>query len=149
LHPYEYRHFQEQEIEMEGLGAGLAALAFWGFIAAVVVGGIWYAVREKEAQHETLRRMIDSGKDLDEEAISRVFKENSRPERDLKIGGIITVFAAPGLAVLGWFLGDIAEEAYHALLGVAGLVAFVGVGLLIAARVAEKANANDGRPTGS
>ena len=30
---------------MEGLGAGLAAMAFWGFIAAVVVGGIWYAVR--------------------------------------------------------------------------------------------------------
>ena len=38
-------------------------------------------------------------------------------------------------------------EAYHALLGVAGLVAFVGVGLLIAARVAEKAAANDGGPT--
>lgn len=131
---------------MDGLGAGLAALAFWGFIAAVVVGGIWYAVREKEAQHETLRRMIDSGKDLDEEAISRVFKENSRPDRDLKIGGIITVFAAPGLAVLGWFLADVSSEAYNALLGVAGLVAFVGVGLLIAARVAEKAYADDGAP---
>ena len=132
---------------MEGLGAGLAAFAFWGFIAAVVVGGIWYAVREKEAQHETLRRMIDSGKDLDEEAISRVFKENSRPERDLKIGGIITIFAAPGLAVLGWFLADVSSEAFSALLGVAGLVAFVGVGLLIAARVAAKAPADDGRPT--
>ena len=60
---------------MEGLGAGLAAFAFWGFIAAVVVGGIWYAVREKEAQHETLRRMIDSGRDLDEEAISRIFMD--------------------------------------------------------------------------
>jgi RNA polymerase sigma-70 factor (ECF subfamily) len=72
---------------MEGLGAGLAAMSFWLFIAAVVVGGIWYAIREKEAQHETLRRMIDSGKDLDEETISRVFKENSRPDRDLKIGG--------------------------------------------------------------
>ena len=47
LHPYEYRHFQTQEIEMEGLGAGLAAPAFWGFIAAVVGGGIWYAVLEK------------------------------------------------------------------------------------------------------
>ena len=129
---------------MEGLGAGLAALAFWGFIAAVVVGGIWYAVREKEAQHETLRRMIDSGKDLDEEAISRVFKDNSRPDRDLKIGGIIAIFASPGLAVLGWFLGNVSDEAYHALLGVAGLVAFVGVGLLVAARFAEKANANDG-----
>ena len=129
---------------MEGLGAGLAALAFWGFIAAVVVGGIWYAVREKEAQHETLRRMIDSGKDLDVAAISRVFKENSRPERDLKIGGIVTLFAAPGLVILGWFLGEVSQEAYHALRGVAGLVAFVGVGLLIAARVAEKSSANDG-----
>ena len=133
---------------MDGLGAGLAALAFWGFIAAAVVGGIWYAVREKEAQHETLRRMIDSGREFDEQAISRVFKENSQPERDLKIGGIITVFAAPGLAILGWFLGDVAEAAYHALLGVAGLTAFVGVGLLIAARVAEKAAEKDGRPTG-
>jgi len=134
---------------MEGLGAGLAAFAFWGFIAAVVVGGIWYAVREKEAQHETLRRMIDSGKDLDEEAISRVFKENSRPERDLKIGGIIAASAAPGLATLGWFLGDVSNEAYHALLGVAGLVAFVAVGLLVAARVAERSYADDGKPTGS
>jgi hypothetical protein len=132
---------------MEGLGAGLAALAFWGFIAAVVVGGIWYAVREKEAQHETLRRMIDSGKELDEEAISRVFKENSRPDRDLKIGGIIAASAAPGLAVLGWFLRNVSDEAFHALLGVGGLVAFVAVGLLIAAKVAEKSYADEGRPT--
>jgi hypothetical protein len=132
---------------MEGLGAGLAALAFWGFIAAVVVGGIWYAVREKEAQHETLRRMIDSGKELDEEAISRVFKENSRPDRDLKIGGIIAASAAPGLAVLGWFLRSVSDEAFHALLGVGGLVAFVAVGLLIAAKVAEKSYADEGRPT--
>lgn len=129
---------------MEGLGAGLAAFAFWGFIAACVVGGIWYAVREKEAQHETLRRMIDSGKDLDEAAISRVFKENSRPERDLKIGGIIAASAAPGLAVFGWFLRNVSEEAFHALSGVAGLVAFVAVGLLVAAKVAEKSYANDG-----
>ena len=132
---------------MDGLGAGLAALAFWGFIAAVVVGGIWYAVREKEAQHETLRRMIDSGRDLDEETISKVFKENGRPDRDLRIGGVIAASAAPGLAVLGWFLGRVSEEAYHALLGVAGLVAFVAVGLLLAARVAEKSYVDDGRPS--
>ena len=131
---------------MDGLGAGLAAFAFWGFIAAVVVGGIWYAVREKEAQHETLRRMIDSGRDLDEEAISRIFTDKGRPERDLKIGGIIAASAAPGLAILGWFLGDISNEAYHALLGVAGLVAFVAAGLLLAARVAERSYADDGRP---
>ena len=91
--------------------------------------------------------MIYSGRELHAQAISPVFKENGRPERDLKIGGIVTLFAAPGLAVLGWFLRGVSMEAYHALLGVAGLVAFVGVGLLIAARVAEKAAANDGGPT--
>lgn len=134
---------------MEGLGAGLAAVAFWGFIAAVVVGGIWYAVREKEAQHETLRRMIDSGKDLDEDAVSRVFKENRRPERDLKIGGVIAAFAAPGLAVLGWFLRNVSDEAFHALSGVAGLVAFVAAGLLVAARIAKGSDADNGKPTRS
>jgi hypothetical protein len=134
---------------MEGLGAGLAAVAFWGFIAAVIVGGIWYAVREKEAQHETLRRMIDSGKDLDEDAVSRVFKENGRPERDLKIGGVIAAFAAPGLAVLGWFLRNVSDEAFHALSGVAGLVAFVAAGLLVAARIAKASDDDNGRRTRS
>ena len=132
---------------MEALGAGMAALAFWGFIASIVVAGIWYAVREKEAQHETLRRMIDSGKELDEEAISRIFKENSRPDRDLKIGGLITIFVSPGVALFAWFLGRFSEEAFYALLGVAGLVAFVGVGLLAAAKFAERSYAEDnGRP---
>ena len=132
---------------MEALGAGLAALAFWGFIASVVVAGIWYAVREKEAQHETLRRMIDSGKELDEDAISRIFKENSRPDRDLKIGGLITIFVSPGVALFAWFLGRFSEEAFYALLGVSGLVAFVGVGLLIAANFAARAYAEDQRQT--
>ena len=124
-------------------------MSFWLFIATVVVGGIWYAVREKEAQHETLRRMIDSGKELDEEAISRVFKENSRPDRDLKIGGIIAASAAPGLVVLGWFLKNVSDEAFYALSGVAGLVAFIAIGLLVAAKIAEKSYAGDGRSTGS
>jgi hypothetical protein len=134
---------------MEGLGAGLAAMAFWGFIAAVVVGGIWYAVREKQAQHETLRQMIESGKDFNEETISRIFKENSRPHVDLKVGGTITLFCAPGLAVLGWFLGRFSGEAFNALLGVSGLVAFVGAGLLIASKIAEKAyHQGNGQSTG-
>ena len=134
---------------MEGLGAGLGAFAFWGFIAAVVVGGIWYAVREKEAQHETLRRMIDSGQQLDEESIARIFKEtaaDSRPDRDLKIAGLIVIFCSPGLAVFAWFLGRFSEEAYYALLGVSGLVAFVGVGLLVAAKFAERAYGDDDGP---
>lgn len=124
---------------MDGIGGGLAAMAFWGFIAAVVVGGMWYAIREREAQHETLRRIIESGQPIDQALMDKVLGGDRVVHRDLKIGGLIVLFVAPGLAVLGWFISFVAEEALMPLLGVAALVAFVGVGLLIASKVAERA----------
>ncbi len=124
---------------MEGFGFGLAALAFWGFIATVVVAGIWYAIREKEAQHETLRRVIESGRDVNVEVIDRVMSDGGKSETDLKVGGYITLFVAPGLALLGYVLrvatGE--DKVFTILLGVAGLVAFVAIGLLVAAKVTE------------
>ena len=49
-----------------GIGAGLAALAFWGFIAAVVVAYYWDSIRKRDAQHETVRRALESGQQLDQ-----------------------------------------------------------------------------------
>lgn len=123
---------------MEALGGGLVALAFWGFIASCVVGGIWYAIREKEAQHETLRRIIESGKNIDADLVDRIMSRGGDPERDLRVAALITLSAAPGLAVLGWFLSGASEKAFTALLGVAGLVFFVSLGLFAAARAAGK-----------
>ncbi len=123
---------------MGGLGAGLAAFAFWGFIAACVVGGIWYSIREKETQHETLRRIIESGQPVDEALMDKILGGDKVVHRDLKIGGYITLSAAPGLVILGWFLSTIQEKVLMPLLGVAGLVACVGIGLLVAAKVAER-----------
>ena len=125
---------------MEGLGFGIAAFAFWGFIASCVVGGIWYAIREKEAQHETLRRIIESGKDVDAEVIDQVMNEGGKSETDLKVGGLITLFVAPGLALLGFVLKVATDndQVFTILLGVAGLVAFIALGLLAAAKVVER-----------
>ena len=125
---------------MEGLGAGLVALAFWGFIAAVVVAGIWYGIRERQAQHETLRHMIDSGKPIDQALMDKVLGGDRQVHRDLRIGGLIVLCAAPGMALLGWFISRIAEPALMPLLGVATLMVFVGIGLLAASRAAEKAS---------
>jgi Domain of unknown function (DUF6249) len=125
---------------MEGLGAGLVALAFWGFIAAVVVAGIWYGIRERQAQHETLRHMIDSGKPIDQALMDKVLGGDRQVHRDLRIGGLIVLCAAPGMALLGWFISRIAEPALMPLLGVAALMVFVGIGLLAASRAAEKAS---------
>ena len=125
---------------MEGFGFGLAAFAFWGFIAAVVVAGIWYAIREKETQHETLRRIIESGKDVNVDVIDRVMSDGGKSETDLKVGGYITMSVAPGLILLGYVLQVATGESkvFTILLGVAGLVFFIACGLLVAAKVTER-----------
>jgi len=117
---------------------GLAALGFWLFIGAAAVGGIWDGVRKREAQHETLRRIIESGKEPDQELMDKLLGHNEHPEHDLKVAGLIVIFVAPGLALMGYLLG-----AFMPLLGVAGLVAFVGIGLLTAARYLKRAGSED------
>ena len=122
---------------MEALGGGIAAFAFWGFIAAVVVAGIWYAAREREAQHETLRRFVESGKPIDDKLIDKVLGGDKNVARDLRIGGVITLSVAPGLVILGWFISKLAEPALMPMLGAAALVGCIGIGLLVAARSAD------------
>ena len=128
---------------MDGLGAGLSALAFWGFLAAVVVGGIWYGLRERQAQYDTVRRIIESGQPVDEALIDKIIGGNRPPDRSLKIAGLIVIFVAPGLAVLAWFIGQLSEPWLMPILGAAALVAFVGVGLLVAAKAAERMYGKD------
>lgn len=123
---------------MEALGGGLAVFAFWGFIASCVIGGIWYAIREKQAQHETLRRIIESGKDVDAEVIDRIMSgDKGKSEVDLQVGGYITLAVAPGLVVLGWFLqmatGN--DKVFMVMVGVAGLVICVAGGILFASKI--------------
>ena len=85
---------------MEGI-FGLAAFGFWMFIAAVSLGGIWDGIRKREAEHETLRRMIESGKEPDKAMVDKLIGSRKKPERDLKVGGLIVIFVAPGLALMG------------------------------------------------
>lgn len=122
---------------------GLAAFGFWMFIAAVSVGGIWDGVRKREAEHETLRRMIESGKAPDQDLVDKLLGHKKDPARDLKVAGLIVIFVAPGLALMGWVIGLQEPDAIMPLFGVAGLVAFVGIGLLVAARFLERANEAD------
>ena len=120
--------------------AGLGALGFWLFIAAVVVGGIWYDAKRKESQQETLRRIVESGREIDPAIIDRLVgrSEARELERDLRIAAMIVLAAAPGLLVFSLFLGMISPEARMAVMGVSALVAFVGAGLLIASRLVER-----------
>lgn len=127
---------------MEGI-FGLAAFGFWMFVAAAAVAGVWDGVRKREAEHETLRRMIESGKQPDSETIDKLLGHKKEPSRDLKVAGLIVSFVAPGLAVMGVMISFANKDALMPLLGVALLVGFVGAGLLTASRFLERENRKD------
>ncbi len=119
---------------------GLAAFGFWLFIGAATVSGVWDSIRKREAQHETLRRMIEAGKQPDQQFVDKLLGPDKNTSRDLTIGGLITLFVAPGLALMGFLIH---EEAFMPLLGVAALVACVGIGLLVAALFTRRSENQD------
>ncbi len=120
---------------MEGIGAGLGAIGLWSFIAAIIVAGIWDGIRKREAQHETLRRMIESGQPIDQALMDKLLGGSKRLDRDLKVAGLIVLFVAPGLALLGWFVSLLSAEWLLPMLGVSALVGCVSIGLLVASKV--------------
>jgi hypothetical protein len=127
-------------MEFSGIGAGLAALAFWGFIAAVVVAGIWYDIRKREAQHETVRRLVESGQPIDQELMEKLSlvadSGEKRHDQDFRLTGLWLLPVAVGMAVFGLILGSQYSEALAPLLGVAALLACMGIGFLMSARIA-------------
>jgi hypothetical protein len=123
-----------------GLGAGLAALAFWGFIAIVVVATIWDGIRKREAQHETVRRLIESGQPIDDDLMEKLtLVSNSgdkRHDRDFYVTGLWLLPVSVGLAAFGLILGSAYHEALYPIMGAAALVGCLGIGALIGARIA-------------
>ena len=135
-------------MENIGLGAGLAALAFWGFVASVVFAGVWNGIRKRDAQHETVRRLIESGQSVDQELMEKLSlvsdDGNKRPDRDLYITGLWVLPVAPGLAVMAFILGSTTPDALAPLLGAAALVACLGIGYLVASKLVERWYTVDG-----
>ena len=126
---------------MEGI-FGLAAFGFWMFVAAAAVGGIWDGIRKRDAEHETLRRIIESGNKPDQALIDSLLGSKKQPARDLKVAGLITIFVAPGLTLLGFVLSFRSEDSLMPLLGVSLLVACIGIGLLTAGFLEKTSNGN-------
>ena len=123
------------------------AIGFWIFLAACVVSGMWFDARKRESQQETLRRLVESGKDIDSALIDKLVDSGNKDERTddgLKTAGLIVVFVAPGLIALGWFMSRFNDKIWDVMLGVSVLVGFVGLGLLVAGFAAERRYNNKG-----
>ena len=122
---------------MGEVATGLGVLGFWLFIAAIIVTAIWSDSKRKESQQETLRRVVASGQDIDLEVIDRLIGKSdaAKQARDLKVAGLITVSVGVGMLVFGGFLGTFDTTAMMAMIGVSALIACIGGGLLLAAKL--------------
>jgi hypothetical protein len=135
----------------------LGAAAFWIALAAVLIAGGWNKVRREQIKQETLLKLIEKTGQLDEAQVKLLFPPPPPPspwpppwhhprdplegQRSLRVGGVVVMGVAAGLAVLGLVLrmlgtGDQQDEFGIAILGLAGLVAGVALGLLIASKFA-------------
>lgn len=126
-------------MENLGLGAGMAAMAFWGMVAAAVVAGIWDGIRKREAKHETLRRMIESGQTIDQELMEKLLLLSDggkrRVDRDFKIAGLWILPAAIGLAIFGLIMSYEYPSWLIPILAASALLAVLGIGCLVASKI--------------
>jgi hypothetical protein len=142
---------------MEEMQMELGVAAFWLFIAACVVAGIWRQKNSEAIRHETLRQLIAKEQKLDEEQIEKLlnpprgsgwgaFQEHSHMApgsgyRTLRIFGSITIFLSFGLAVaaawMGFLHGQINNDVEGAITAAVILIS-IGIGLFFSARFAPK-----------
>lgn len=127
-------------MENIGVGAGMAALAFWGFVAVAVVAGIWDNIRKREAQHETLRRLVESGQTIDRELTDKLIAlgdgGSKRPDMEFKITALWILPTSVGLAALALVLGSQVPEALIPIMAAAALTACLGIGFYLASIIA-------------
>ena len=113
----------------------LIPMAPFLMVAAIVIVPAWLRTRERREMQQTVRTAIEKGQPLPPELIEALTKEVKLPkvssaQRDIRIG-VILLSVGAGLAMLGFALRSIADEAYFSLLGSAAIPAAIGVAFVI------------------
>lgn len=129
----------------------LGAAAFWVFLAAIIVAGIWRKKHSEALRHETARLLIEKNQNFDGAQLKELLNPTPPPVpewlvprhkpgegyRVLRIFGTICMFVAFGLAIAGIWRGMILGLHEEAVMGIAmavPIVAMIGIGLFVASR---------------
>jgi hypothetical protein len=126
------------------LGPFLVGIALFVFLAVATVAGVVGEYKKRQLAYQALRAALERGQSLDPAVVDRLMAPEPRPESinplHLRIGGIMTIASGIGVAGLSFFdPGSLGAVGHLPLLGLGGVALCVGVGLLIAAAVAERA----------
>lgn len=111
----------------------MAWVVFWtvlGVCALAVISTSYLSRREAEA---TIRQAIEKGVVADAEAIARLNAPRGLPwSQRLIVLGLVTLFAAAGIATFALVLGGHEPESVLPIMAIAGFTGFLAAGLLAA-----------------
>ena len=140
----------------------IGAAAFWIFLAAIIVAGIWRKKHSEAVRHETARLIIEKNQKLDEAQLKELLNPTPPPApewlvpkyrvgvgfRVLRISGTILMFIALGLVLMacwrGMLLGIHEKSVLEIATGIP-LVAMLGVGLFVASRYVQQPPPDDNK----
>jgi len=127
----------------------IQSVAFWGFIAAIIIVPRYLRSRDRDKLQETLRTAYEKGQPVPPELIEalrrggsqeidRAGRNLSTPERDLR-RALVLIFVSLGICMLGGGLyfglstvSDIAASIVGgALVGASAIPGFIGIAFLL------------------
>ena len=130
-----------------GFGAYLVGVAFWVFVGAVAVAQIIADHQKRRMNVDLLRTIIEKGQAIDPALVAKLMSPDAVEERtdpqDVRLGGIITTAAGVGVALLSYFIAQIAPIAFYPILGGGVVTICIGVGLLIGAKAMANARSRE------
>jgi len=130
-----------------GFGAYLVGVAFWVFVGAVAVAQIMADHQKRRMNVDLLRTIIEKGQSIDPALVAKLMSPDAIEERtdpqDVRLGGIITTAVGVGVALLSYFIAQIAPIAFYPILGGGVVVICIGAGLLIGAKAMANARARE------
>jgi len=122
------------EIPMEDV---LVPLAFFAFIAALVLVPDYLKSKDRARLHETLRIAYEKGQPVPPELIQALQSGNSatkdvnRSDKDLR-AAVVLIGLSLGLVGMSFALGQLeGGEARYGLLAAAAIPGFIGLGFLV------------------
>lgn len=122
----------------------LGGLAFWVFVAVVVVAALRYYQARNREKHKTIRLAMEKGIELGPALIKALDKPAPASPDGYFIGGIVCLATGIGLIPFGFFISLVEAEALYPLLGAGVLTILIGVSLILVARWIKRGNEKRG-----
>ncbi|MGH6951411.1 MAG: hypothetical protein ACREH4_11085 [Vitreimonas sp.] len=111
----------------------MAWVAFWTVLGACALAVICTSYLSRRQAEATIRQAIEKGVVADAEAIARLNAPRGLPwSQRLIVLGLVTLFAAAGIATFALVLGAQEPESVSPLLAIAGFTGCLAAGLLVA-----------------